>query len=338
MAETLTSAFGARRRLKSRWWWSVGLTLGLVGVAAAVATHENHGGVPLVMALTVLAMLLFPYLSLATTSFARDVGWWMRRGSAASLLQIFTFFVAGYLVYAVGTGSFSWSGLARIAAFVAVPTLCVWPVRGRPDVTWLDWLAVTAIWIPFDFGLLKDIWIWPAGGAAYMLNTVLAINLAVILFVGWRGFSGVNFRFSMEKKDVRLVFVGFFAFLAVAVPFGFLTGFITFNPQVDPVKAFLTPIGFFFFVGVPEELLFRGLVQNLLQKRLGRPVVALVIASVIFGATHLNNGPVPDWRYFVLATAAGLVYGGLYVRSKSLAVPALVHAMVDSVWVLFLHL
>lgn len=338
MAGTLTSAFGARRRLKSRWWWSVGLTGGLVAVAATVASRANHGGVPLVMALTVLAMLLFPYLSFATTSFARDLGWWMRRSSAAALVQIFVFFVAGYLVYAVGTGSFAWGALARIAAFVAVPTLCVWPVRGRAEVTWLDWLAVAAIWMPFDFGLLKEIWTWPAGGAAYMLNTVLAINLAVVLFVGWRGFSGVNFRFSMDKKDVPLALAGFFAFLALALPFGFATGFIAFNPQVDPLKAFLTPIGFFFFVGIPEELLFRGLVQNLLQKKLGRPVVGLVLASVIFGATHLNNGLTPDWRYFVLATVAGLVYGTLYSRSRSLAVPALVHAMVDSVWVLFLHL
>lgn len=338
MAGTLTSAFGARRRLKSRWWWSVGLTLALVTVAAAVAARADHGGVPLVMALTVLAMLLFPYLSLATTSFARDLGWWLRRSSGAALGQTFAFFVGGYLVYAVGTGSFAWDALARIALFVAVPTLCVWPLRGRPEVTWLDWLAVAAIWMPFDFGLLKDIWSWPAGGAAYMLNTVLAINLAVILFVSWRGFSGVNFRFSMEKKDVPLALGGFCAFLAVALPFGFATGFIAIHPQVDPVKAFLTPIGFFFFVGIPEELLFRGLLQNLLAKRLGRPVVALVLASVIFGATHLNNGATPDWRYFVLATVAGLVYGTLYSRSRSLAVPALVHAMVDSVWVLFLHL
>ena len=78
--------------------------------------------------------------------------------------------------------------------------------------------------------------------------------------------------------------------------------------------------------------------QNLLQKRLGRPILGLVVSSVIFGATHLNNGPLPDWRYFVLATIAGLFYGFIYMRTKSLAVPALVHAMVDSVWVLFLHL
>jgi membrane protease YdiL (CAAX protease family) len=337
MAELLTTAFSARRRLKSRWAWSVGLTATLVAVAATVAVAGDHGGVPLVMTLTVLAMLLFPYLAFATTSFARDIGWWMRRSPKGALLQIFAFVVSGYVVYAVGTGSFSWDALIRVAAFVGAPTLLVLPVQRRTEVTWLDWLAVAAIWIPFDFGLLKTIWTWPAGGAAYMLNTVMAINLAVILFVGWRGISGVNFRFSMERRDVALVVKAFLGFLLLAVPFGLATGFIAFNPQVDPVKAFLTPVGFFFFVGIPEELLFRGLVQNFLQRTLRRPRVALIVASVIFGATHLNNGPVPDWRYFVLATVAGLFYGALYARTKSLAVPALVHAMVDSVWVLFLH-
>lgn len=335
---TLTAAWMTRSRIKSRWAWPLGLTTTLVFIAGVVAAQADHRGVPLAMALTVLAMLLFPYLAFATTSFARDLGSWMRQSSASALLQVFAFFGAGYLVYAFGTGSFSGTGLGKVLAFVGVPTILMIPARGRPGVTVFDWLAVAAIWLPFDFGLLKDVWTWPAGGAAYMLNTVMAINLAVILFVCWRRVPGVNFRFSMQKQDVPLALTAFAGFLLVALPFGLLTNFISFNPQVEPAKAFLTPIGFFLFVGVPEELLFRGLVQNFLRRATGRKTLSLVLASVIFGATHLNNPPGPDWRYFVLASVAGLFYGTLYYRTKSLAVPALVHAMVDSVWVLFLHL
>ena len=61
-------------------------------------------------------------------------------------------------------------------------------------------------------------------------------------------------------------------------------------------------LGIFIFIGIPEELLFRGIIQNLLEKAIGRPALALGVASLIFGAAHLNNGPSPDWRYFLLAT------------------------------------
>ena len=86
------------------------------------------------------------------------------------------------------------------------------------------------------------------------------------------------------------------------------------------------------FIAVPEELLFRGIIQNLLEKEIGRPGLALGVAAVIFGAAHLNNGPSPDWRYFLLATLAGMVYGRAYARTRNLMAPALVHTLVDVAW------
>ncbi|MGH9962094.1 MAG: CPBP family intramembrane glutamic endopeptidase [Pyrinomonadaceae bacterium] len=60
---------------------------------------------------------------------------------------------------------------------------------------------------------------------------------------------------------------------------------------------------------------------------------SLVVTSIIFGAAHLNNGPTrPDWRYFLLATIAGLFYGNAYARTGRLLAPAIVHTLVDTVW------
>lgn len=91
-------------------------------------------------------------------------------------------------------------------------------------------------------------------------------------------------------------------------------------------------LGIFIFIGIPEELLFRGIIQNLLEKAIGRPALALGVASLIFGAAHLNNGPSPDWRYFLLATLAGLVYGRAYAKTRNLMAPALLHTLVDVAW------
>ena len=65
------------------------------------------------------------------------------------------------------------------------------------------------------------------------------------------------------------------------------------------------------FVGtaLPEEILFRSPIQNLLALRLGAGARTLLAASFIFGCAHFDNEPqaLPNWRYLILATLAGAV-------------------------------
>lgn len=333
---TLTATIGSRAHLPSSWVWAFVLAGLVVAGGAGAALAGGHGGVPLAATLVAFFALMLPYMAYLTTSFARDLGAWLRIGPAG-LIKVFYGLVAVYLVYAIGTESFAWPAAVMVASFVALPIILVLFVRRRSDVTWQDFAAIACIWLPFDAGWLKSIWTWPAGGGAYVMNTALAVNLAVILFAGYRGFVGVAPRFRLTRGDLRLALAALGAFMVVAVPFGVATGFVAWNPQVTPAKLLGVPLGIFFFVALPEELLFRGLVQNLLERRFGRPTLTLVVTSVAFGATHLNNGPTPDWRYFVLATIAGGFYGYLYRRTRSLTAPALMHAAVDTIWIWFLH-
>ncbi len=87
------------------------------------------------------------------------------------------------------------------------------------------------------------------------------------------------------------------------------------------------------FVGtaLPEEILFRSLIQNLVQQRFGENTRALLLASLIFGAAHLDNGPqaLPNWRYMVLATIAGYAYGKVFQKGSAVLSSACLHALVD---------
>lgn len=335
-ARTLTAALGSRARLTSSWVWALVLAVVIVAGGGTAAALGGHLGTPLTITLIAFFALIFPYMAFLTTSFARDLGVWLRIGPAG-LLQGCSAFLSVYLLYALGTQSFAWEAALRVALFVAVPTALVSLVKRRSDATWQDFAAIACIWLPFDAGWLKTIWTWPEGGGAYVMNTALAVNLAVMLFAGYRGFTGVVPRFRVTREDLRLAVLALLAFMTLALPAGFATGFVAWNPQITPVKLIGVPLGIFFFVAIPEELLFRGLVQNLLERRFGRPTLTLIITSVAFGATHLNNGPSPDWRYFVLATVAGGFYGFLYRKTRGLTVPALMHAGVDTLWLWFFH-
>jgi membrane protease YdiL (CAAX protease family) len=82
---------------------------------------------------------------------------------------------------------------------------------------------------------------------------------------------------------------------------------------------------------LPEEILFRSIIQNFLMQRFGDGTRTLLAASLIFGAAHLDNGPqpLPNWRYMILATIAGAAYGKVFQRSSTVLSSSFLHAIVD---------
>lgn len=93
------------------------------------------------------------------------------------------------------------------------------------------------------------------------------------------------------------------------------------NPELFLV---MIPVSLF-VVGPAEELLFRGVVQGLFRKVTG-PVVAIAIASSLFGLAHFSASSGGDpVTYLVVAGVLGVVLGGLYEYTETILVPAAVH-------------
>jgi len=78
-----------------------------------------------------------------------------------------------------------------------------------------------------------------------------------------------------------------------------------------------------FFVGIAEELLFRGLIQRDLMRAFGWKW-ALLAASVLFAVMHLTWRSIPELGFVFLA---GLILGGLYLKTKSLVAPIIAHGV-----------
>ncbi len=88
---------------------------------------------------------------------------------------------------------------------------------------------------------------------------------------------------------------------------------------------------------MPEELFFRGWLQNLLERRIGRSP-ALFATAVLFGLAHFNKRTTSfNWRYVLLAALAGIFYGRAWRRNRRVGASAVTHATVDSIWSLWLH-
>lgn len=83
---------------------------------------------------------------------------------------------------------------------------------------------------------------------------------------------------------------------------------------------------------VIEELFFRGAIQGYLLRTWGKPTLAIVISSLIFGAIHGNPVQIP------FAFITGLALGWVYYRTGSLIPGILMHFVNNGTSVLLFHL
>ena len=240
-----------------------------------------------------------------------------------------------YLIYVLGTQSFIWFPFLKLLSYIVLPAMAYLTLKEHSArIHWQDVFVILALWLPLDFRWMRDVWLWPPKNSpAYSFNSLLATCLGVYLFVVVRHLDRVGYQYQFSLKDWVVGLQNFLLFALIGIPIGISTGFITVSKHVaTPWEFVLSALGIFIFIAIPEELLFRGILLNFAEKLLARPAPALVLTALIFGASHLNNGPRPDWRYFLLASIAGLFYGNAYLKTRKLIAPAIVHTLVDTVW------
>ena len=251
--------------------------------------------------------------------------------------------------------------LLRLSLYLAAPTLLL-RLRSRraKPLGIAQLLAVFAIWVPIEldlFTLLLDLIAPNLGlsarvaslqllpsvratlfaGFSVPITSVTAVLLALVLFLVRHPTPGIGMAFGLAPADARRALVGLAGFALVGIPVGLYTGFLHFNPSPKHAKDILLGLlGGYLFTALREELLFRGLIQNLLTRRIRRERIGLVIASVIFGLSHLNNGragfTAPNWTYALMATFAGLAYGWVWLQTRKATASAITHALVNGLW------
>ena len=159
-----------------------------------------------------------------------------------------------------------------------------------------------------------------------------AVYSAVIALCAWhiyrKNISLRDIGFSRQRL-AKYILVGFL----VGAPLGAAEYFI-----ITPVPSFPTfEIKYLMrdfaymvlFVGVGEEVLFRGLVQRDMANLLGWKW-GLLGASVMFGVMHLTWRSIPELGFTFIA---GLIFGYIYYKTRSLTAPIIAHGVGNTVLV-----
>ena len=269
-------------------------------------------------------LLFFPYLFVVGLRVSlSDV---IRFGIAIYLPWLFFRQVKAYRRFSI------WLGLTLFAIwFPLEPDLFLLPF-GKAAAPWVRWLSMPSVAAPLFPGITLP------------LEKLSMVLMALFLFTVRMPLAHVGFTWKLSFADFRRAFSDILVFAIIGIPIGLLIGFLHFKlAPFSAVKIILAAVGFYFFIAVPEEILFRGLIQNLLQRYWEkRRSWGLWVAALIFGLAHLNNAtpgfPVPNYAYALLATIAGWVYGSTWWSRRKVTASALTHAGVDLLWLLlFFH-
>ncbi len=309
---------------------ALGIALGYLAVRAGPNVDRSS----LAVSVAALAFLLVPLVALSLDNVVAR----LRRvteGRPGLTAAIAAAHLGPYLLYWALAGGRPASGLALMLAYVALPT-AAGLLAGTRKRLGGDLLVTLLIWLPLEFRWLAPAFPWPIEGTGRILGAVLGLDLLLFLMLVVRRFEGAGYSLVARAGDLPRAAGAFALFAAVGIPLGLMTGFL--EPRDDLpriLEVILAACGIYFFTGIPEETLFRGFLQNFLERLTGRALAALLLCSVLFGIAHLNNGPVPDWRYALLATLAGLAYGWVYLKTRRISAAAVTHALVDVTWSMF---
>src|SRR3984885_10505865 len=242
-----------------------------------------------------------------------------------------------YALVSVSTGVFLWGWLLLYTLLPVGTSLLLYEASlADPEQRggWRDFPIL------FVLGLAVDLrWFEPAWAPRLAIfNKVLLLDAGIYGFLAIRQLRQVGFDLRLRLRDFRVGLLWLAVYAPIAVALGLFLGFLHFHPHMPSVwHVLLGWIFTFLFVAVPEELFFRGWMQNLLERRVGS-VRALLITATLFGLSHFNKRAVHfNWRYVLLALLAGIFYGRAWLQDRRVGASAITHASVDTIWSVWLR-
>lgn len=129
----------------------------------------------------------------------------------------------------------------------------------------------------------------------------------------------------LEKQDssgtVKYTLLSLLLCIMIIMALSLISGYVLFEPKIPNILP-IWAINNFFLVCMAEEVFFRGFLQRTLQNFLkNQQIIAVIIASLIFGVAHFQGGLI----YIGLSAICGFFYGYAYYKTNKILCSMIVH-------------
>jgi membrane protease YdiL (CAAX protease family) len=280
--------------------------------------------------LTLIPLLAAAFFPQRVAGCARRLPGWAQILGPSALSSI-------YVLVACAAGQFRWGWFALYAVLPMALAGLLWQAMHADAAqhgNWRDFLVLATLGLAVDLRWFEGA--WPAHLAIF--SKMLLLDAGIYGFIALRQLEGTGFDLRLRLRDAGYGLREVVLYTPLALGLGLELGFLHLHSEWPGFARIAGAWVFtFFFIAIPEELFFRGWLQNLLERRMGR-IPALLLTAALFGLSHFNKRAVLfNWRYVLLAAVAGLFYGRAWQQERRVGASAITHATVDAIWSLWLR-
>ena len=280
------------------------------------------------------AFLAFALLLSPLWLFGFGAGEWLRERCKSRVLRMGLGALLGLpcLALAIPGGYLRWSLLVAMFGLPVVLAALLEFSSPGARLAWQDAVVLGVLVAVYMSHLLAGA--WPYSGLGGFSKLYIA-DLALYLYVVVRRLEGMGYSLRPQLSAIATGLREWLYFVPFGIGLGLALHFIHFHdgwPSAARAAGILLVT--FVWIAIPEEMFFRGILQNLLETRLGRNR-ALLATSLLFGLAHFNKGAVFNWRYVLLAAIAGVFYGRAWRQRRQILASTITHTAVDVVWALW---
>jgi uncharacterized protein len=241
-----------------------------------------------------------------------------------------------YILIAAPTGILQTDWLVCYTLVPVLIAVLLWHARqGDPDQLgdWRDFAIILVLGLAVDLRWLDPA--WPP--RLRVFGKMILLDAGLYGFFAIRQLTHVGFDLRPRWQDLRTGLRELALYAPIALVLGLTLGFLHAHRQIPrPITALSTFVFTLVLIALPEEIFFRGWMQNLLDRRIGK-TASLLVTSVIFGLAHFNKLSASfNWRYVLLAAIAGIFYGRAWRRDRRILASSITHISVDTIWGLWL--
>ena len=273
--------------------------------------------------------------------FETSRAWLGRQGKARAACLLTASAVAPWVVYSAATGEARFTNFLLLLLVALAVSYWYIALPAAPVADALFLVTVAAVYLSKIF---DRIYLSPIPKLSIsVLGHLMLIRTAALAILVFRGNVMAEFRFIPNRKE----WLTGFAYFGVMLPIIGLAywglGLVQLRPHPHGIGlTFLQGIGTFLLilwvVALSEEFFFRGLLQQWLEQWTGNANMALIAAALVFGCAHLGFHRIfPNWRWAIVAAILGIFCGLAWRNSRSVQAAMVAHALIVTVWQVFLQ-
>lgn len=237
--------------------------------------------------------------------------------------------VLPYLLCSLGVPGFQWMALVRLVALVLALGLWfrVLPAAKATDAAFLLLIAFVMLGKYFDG-------IYPAffRQKLSILGTLALFHVSVLVLMLERRVHETGYGFLPGRREWLQGVLHYLYFLALGAPLALALQAVHVSRIAPFWGVVATFLGFLWVVALWEEFLFRGVLQQWLEEWTYSRVLALALASAVFGTVHLWFRGFPNWRWALIAMVLGFACGHARNQTGGIRAGVITHALVVATW------